>query len=254
MPPRDDAPRMRSLDGDAVVITGASSGIGEAIAHRLADAGATVVLGARRLERLESIADDLADDYGADALTVETDVTDRDQVDALVDAAVSEFGGLDALVNNAGVGLGGDVESMDDDAYHTMTDVNVDGMFYATRAALPHLREREGTLVFLGSFAGHHPRPGNPVYAATKWWTRGFAHSLEGQVGPDGVAVSVINPSEVRTEFGDEEGEAFEERFEEGDVTDPATIAEAVEFALAREAPDTVSELNLYRRDKFAEF
>ena len=245
---------MRSLDGDTAVITGASSGIGEAIAHRLADDGANVVLGARRVEKLDRIAGDLADEYDADALTVATDVTDREQVDALVDAAVSEFGTLDALVNNAGVGLGGEVESMDDEAYHTMTDVNVDGMFYATRAALPHVRESRGTVVFIGSFAGHYPRPGNPVYAATKWWTRGFAHSLEGQVGADGVAVSVINPSEVRTEFGDEEGEAFEERFEEGDVTDPATVAEAVGFALAREVPDTVSEIDLYRRDKFADF
>ncbi|ESP88097.1 SDR family oxidoreductase [Candidatus Halobonum tyrrellensis] len=245
---------MRSLDGETAVVTGASSGIGEAIAHHLAEAGANVVLGARRLDQLDRIAADLAAEYGAAALPVETDVTDREQVDALVDAAVSEFGALDALVNNAGVGLGGEVESMDDDDYHTMTDVNVDGMFYATRAALPHVRETQGTLVFIGSFAGHHPRPGNPVYAATKWWTRGFAHSLEGQVGDDGVAVSVINPSEVRTEFGGEDGEAFEDRFEPGDVTDPAAVAEAVGFALAREAPDTVSELNLYRRDKFAEF
>ncbi|WP_435147885.1 SDR family oxidoreductase [Halobaculum sp. P14] len=245
---------MQDIDGDTVVITGASSGIGAATARSLADAGANLVLGARRAERLEALAADLEAEYGVSASAAPTDVTEREQVDALVEAAVEQHGGVDALVNNAGVGLEGDVESMSDDDFHTMMDVNTDGMFFATRAALPHLRESEGTLVFLGSFAGQYPRPGNPVYAATKWWTRGFAHSLEGVVGEDGVAVTVVNPTEVRTEFASEQGAAFEEQYGEDEATSPDAIADAIRFSLQQDATDTVSELNLYRRDKFAGF
>lgn len=245
---------MQSIDGHTVVITGASAGIGKSTAHVLADAGADLVLGARREERLADVADDLRSEHGVDATPVRTDVTDRDQVDRLVETAVSEHGSLHALVNNAGIGLEGDVETMDVDSYHRMMDVNTDGMFHATQAALPHLRETDGVLVFVASFAGQYPRPMNPVYAATKWWTRGFAHSLEGQVGEDGVAVSVVNPSEVRTEFGAERGTPSEERYDEGEVTEPEAVAEAIRFTLQQEAVDTVSELNLYRRDKFEHF
>ncbi|ELZ46998.1 oxidoreductase (short-chain dehydrogenase family) protein [Halorubrum coriense DSM 10284] len=96
---------------------------------------------------------------------------------------------------------------MTDEEYAAMRETNVDGAFFLTRAALPHLTESEGSLVAVGGFAGEYPRSFNPVYAATKWWVRGFAHSVAAQVGDDGVAVSVINPSEVRTEFGSEDGE-----------------------------------------------
>ena len=245
---------MHSLDGDTVVLTGASSGIGAATARTLAAAGATPVLGARRLDRLEELAVELEADHGVDALPVRTDVTERDQVEDLLGAALDEFGSIDALVNNAGVGLGGEVAELSDEEYRTMMEVNVDGAFYATRAALPHLRERRGTVVFVGSFAGQYPRPGNPVYAATKWCVRGFAHSLAGQVGDDGVGVSVVNPTEVRTEFAGEQGDPFEERFDSGEVTDPEAVAEAIRFALGQEGTDAVNELDLYRRDKFTHF
>ena len=244
---------MQSIDGDTAVITGASAGIGEATARVLAREGVDLVLGARRLEQLEALAAELREE-GVAATPVETDVTEREQVDALVETAIEEHGALHALVNNAGIGLEGDVESLSDEEYHTMMDVNTDGMFYAARAALPHLRETEGTLVFVASFAGQYPRPANPIYAATKWWTRGFAHSLEGQVGGDGVGISVVNPTEVRTEFGSERGAPSEERYDPGEVTEPSAIAEGIRFALQQEGVDTVSELNLYRKDKFEHF
>jgi hypothetical protein len=116
---------------------------------------------------------------------------------------------------------------------------------------LPHLKASDGNLVFVGSFAGQYPRPFNPVYAATKWWVRGFAHSVEADVGEDGVGVSVVNPSEVRTEFGSTYGESFEERFDPGEVTEPDEIADAILFC-AKQDRSTVSELDLYRRDKFS--
>ncbi|WP_122090028.1 SDR family oxidoreductase [Halalkalicoccus subterraneus] len=241
-----------SLEGRTALLTGASSGIGTAAAHALAREGVDLALAARREERLNDLADDLAE-YGIETLVVPTDVRDEESVEAMVDETVERFGGLDVLLNNAGLGRGGAVESLSTEDYRLMQDTNVDGMFFATRAALPHLKESEGNLIFIGSFAGHFPRPSNPVYAATKWWTRGFAHSVQASVGDEDVAVSVINPSEVRTEFGSASGESFEERFGEGEVTEPEEIADAVVFA-AGQQNSTVSELDLYRRDKFENF
>lgn len=241
-----------TLDGEAAIVTGASSGIGEATAHALAERGSNVALAARREERLEAIAEDLRDEYGVEAQAVPTDIREEAAVDALVETTVERFGGLDILVNNAGLGRGSDVAGMTTEAYRTMMETNVDGVFFATRAALPHLEESAGTLVYVGSFAGQYPRPFNPVYAATKWWLRGFARSVEASVGGDGVAVTVVNPSEVRTEFGAEMGEPFAERFEEGEVLEPREVADAIAFAVTQ--PSTVSELDLYRRDKLEFF
>jgi NADP-dependent 3-hydroxy acid dehydrogenase YdfG len=244
--------RRSSLDGDTAVVTGASAGIGRATAHAFAREGANVVLAARSEDRLDDLAATVREEYDTAALVVPTDVTDEDAVAALIDATVEEFGGLDVLVNNAGLARGGPIEDMSTDQYRTMMDTNVDGMFFAARAAIPHLRESSGTMVFLGSFAGEYPRPSNPVYAASKWWTRGFAKSLSAQVGDD-FAVTVVNPSEVRTEFGDEEGTPFEERFDEGEASEPAEIAEAIVFA-AKQSPSMAPEIDLYRRDKFEMF
>jgi len=239
-----------TLRDSVAIVTGASSGIGEETAHALASEGADVALAARRRERLEAVADDLESDYGVEALVVPTDVREEDQVEAMVEETVEAFGRLDVLVNNVGLGVGSDVEDLSTEDYRLMMETNADGYFFATRAAIPHLRETEGNLVFVGSFAGQYPRPFNPVYAATKWWVRGFAHSVEGQVGPDGVGVSVVNPTEVRTEFGSESGETFEERFDPGEVTEPEEIAEAIAFAASQDS-STVHEIDLYRRDKF---
>jgi NADP-dependent 3-hydroxy acid dehydrogenase YdfG len=239
-----------SLEGSSTVVTGASSGIGEATAHEFAGEGARVALAARSEDRLASIATDLEDEYGVETLVVPTDVRDEAAVDALIEGVVGEWGGLDVLVNNAGLGRGGDVADLSTEDYRAMMDTNVDGVFYATRAALPHLSESSGNLIFVGSFAGQYPRPGNPVYAATKWWVRGFAHSVEAQAGPDGIGVTVVNPTEVRTDFGGDEGESFAERFEPGEVSEPEEIADAIGFA-ATQDHSTVHEIDVYRRDKF---
>jgi NADP-dependent 3-hydroxy acid dehydrogenase YdfG len=239
------------LAGNVGIITGASSGIGSETAHALARDGADVVLAARREEELKELAGDIETAHGTETLVVPTDVTDEAAVEELIETTIGEFGGLDVLVNNAGLTRGGSVADLSTEEYRTMMDVNVDGCFFTTRAALPHLTESQGNLIFLGSFAGQYPRPSNPVYAATKWWLRGFAHSVEAAAGEDGVAVTVINPSEVRTEFGDDE--SFEAQFDEGEVTEPDEIAEAIAFAASQDR-STVSELDLYRRDKFSGF
>ncbi len=242
-----------SLGGQTAIITGASAGIGQATAHALAREGVDVVLAARREDRLNRIATAVSEEYGVDTAAVPTDVTNEDAVMALVEATVERFGGPDIVVNNAGVARGSAVEDLTTEDYRTMMSVNCDGMFFLTRETLPYLRESGGTLVYLGSFAGKYPRPFNPVYAATKWWTRGFAKSVAAQVGGDDVAVTVINPSEVRTEFGASYGESFAERFEKGEATEPAEVAEAVVFA-AQQGPSMANELDIYRRDKFELF
>ena len=246
----------QSLDGKTAVVTGASSGIGAATATALAREGANVVIAARREERLDALASDLEAAHDVEVAPVPTDVTDEAAVAALVDAAVKTYGTLDVLVNNAGVARGSDVADMATADYRTMMSVNCDGMFHATREALPHLRESDGTLVFIGSFAGQYPRPFNPVYAATKWWTRGFAKSVSAQVGDD-CAVTVINPAAVRTEFTVESEtddaefatDPFEEQFAPGEAIEPEEVAEAVVF-VATQSPSMVSELDLYDREK----
>jgi NADP-dependent 3-hydroxy acid dehydrogenase YdfG len=240
------------LQGETAVITGASSGIGRETARALAADGANVVLAARSEQRLQDLADELEDDDST-AVAVPTDVRDESAVNALIEETVDTFGGVDILVNNAGLARGSDIAEMETEEYRNMMDTNVDGVFFTTGAALPHLIESEGHLVFLGSFAGQYPRPFNPVYAATKWAVRGFALSVEASVGPEGVAVTVVNPSEVRTEFGSELGESFEERFEPGEVTEPEEIADAIRFAV-RQDRSTASEIDIYRRDKLGFF
>ncbi|MFC7229073.1 SDR family oxidoreductase [Salinirubellus salinus] len=236
------------LSAQTAVVTGASSGIGRETARVLAREGANVVLAARREERLHEVADDLEAAHDAETLVVPTDVRDEDAVADLVDAAAAQFGDLDVVVANAGLARGSDVESMTSEAYRAMQDTNTDGVFFLTRAAIPYLKESGGHLIYVGSYAGEYPRPYNPVYAATKWWLRGFAKSVSGQVGEDDVGVTVVNPAAVRTEF-DLDGTSQAERFAPGEVVEPAEVAEAIAFA-AEQSPSMVHELSLYERDK----
>ncbi|RQG91079.1 SDR family oxidoreductase [Natrarchaeobius chitinivorans] len=242
----------RRLEDQVAIVTGASSGIGAATARAFAAEGANVVLAARSEDRLVELADELEGEFDADALAVPTNVRAEDEVDALIDETVDAFGGIDVLVNNAGLSRGGDVETMSTDEYETMQETNVDGVFYATRAAIPHVRERDGHVIFVGSFAGKYPRSFNPVYAASKWWVRGFAKSVAAQVGDAGVGVSVVNPAEVRSEFETTSGSTFAEAFDEGEVSEPEEVAEVIAFAAGQEH-SSVSEIDVNRRDKFAD-
>jgi len=241
-----------AVDGQTAIVTGASSGIGAATCRALAAAGATVVLAARSEDRLRELAGEIEADHGVDTLVVPTDIREETAVDTLIDKTVAEFGGIDILVNNAGLARGSDVETMSTAAYEAMQKTNIDGMFYATRAAIPHVRERDGHLIFLGSFAGQYPRSYNAVYAASKWWTRGFAKSVAAQVGDDGVGVTVVNPGAVRTEFESADGQAFEDVFEEGEASEPEEVAEAIVFAASRDG-SSVSEIDINNRSKFAD-
>ena len=243
------------LEGRTALVTGASSGIGRETAVALAKNGANISIAARRKKRLKDIADGIKKSYDVRTLVVPTDVRDMKQVERMVKKTVNQFGGLDIMVNNAGItigGTGGKVEKLTTEQYRAMMETNVDGIFFATRAALPYLRESKGNLIFIGSIAGQYPRPHNPVYAATKWWTRGFALSVAASEGRAGVSVTVINPSEVRTEFGPKKGQRQKDKFEGGEVTEPEEIAAAVVFA-ASQKNSTLSEIDIYRRDKLAD-
>lgn len=243
-----------TLEESVAIITGSSSGIGWTTARALAEEGASVVLAARREQRLKELSEAIEAETPGSALVVPTDVMDRSEVEHLVDQTVTTFNRLDIVVNNAGVGRPGDVEQMSDEDYHTVMDVNVTGIFYVTRASLPHLRKTHGNLIFLGSFYGKHPFPSNPLYAATKWWIRGFALSLQGQVGKDNIAITVVHPSEVRTEWGANYQEApSKDRYEAGTVTEPEDVADVILVAVKQEPPNTITEIDVVRRDKLSD-
>ena len=242
---------MVNLENATAIVTGASSGIGAATVRSLAAGGANVVLAARREDQLNQIANDVEKEYDGSTAVVPTDVSEESACVDLIVETVEEYGNIDVLVNNAGLGLGSDVADLSSSDYRTMMSVNVDGCFYTTRAAIPHLAD-DGHLIYVGSFAGQYPRPSNPVYAATKWWVRGFALSVAAQYGDDGIAVTVINPAEVRSEFGSEEGDPFRERFEPGAASEPEEVAAAIAYA-AETGHSVPVEIDLYRRDKLAD-
>jgi len=238
----------KSLKGQRAMVTGASSGIGRETARMLAEEGADVALAARSEDELEAMATSIEAENNVDALVVPTDVTDEEQVSQMIESTVAAFGGLDIVVNNAGVGRRGPIEEMSTEDYRAVMGVNVDGMFFVTREAVPHLLQSEGTLVFVGSGAGKGPRSKYPVYAASKWWTRGFAQSVAGQVGGDDVAVSVVNPGNTRTGFGSEYRESNREQHGVGDALEPADIADAIVFTASQDSPSVVSELDVKMR------
>jgi hypothetical protein len=244
-------------DRPVALLTGAGRGIGAATARRLAEAGHDLVLAARTEDEIDTVAESVRAATGAAALAVPTDVADADAVSALVEAALERFGRLDAVVVNAGTGEPRDVpvDELPLAAYRQVIATNVDGVFHTVRAVLPPLRESAGTLVFLGSYKGCHPSTSTPVYAASKWWLRGFAKSLSGRVGTEGVAVSVINPTGVPTEFGrDLRKRTNADRLDPDAELSATTVADAVVYAVEVPPPGTVAELNLFRRDSYSRF
>lgn len=240
------------LDNTRALVTGASSGIGRATALALSREGATVAVAARRADKLEALADEIRA-KGTGSLVVPTDVTSEQEVRTMVEETVAEFDGVDAIVVNAGVGRQAEIETMSTEDYRDVMAVNADGTFFTTREGLPYLRESSGHLVFVGSIAGKRPYPIDPVYGATKWWMRGFAVSVAAQVGDDDVAVSVINPTGVRTPFDAKYREPNTDRFPPGTRPEPEDIAEAIVFAIQQEPPNTIHELDFYVRDEFVD-
>lgn len=189
------------IEGKVIVITGASSGLGEATARLLASQGASVGLGARRVDRLQALADDLTGS-GGQAFALPTDVTDYDQVKRLVDAAVQTYGRVDVMINNAGLMPHSPLERLKIDDWNQMIDVNLKGVLYGIAAALPYMKEQKaGHIINVSSVAGHKVRPGGVVYAATKHAVRALSEGLRMEVKPYNIRTTVISPGAVATDL-----------------------------------------------------
>jgi len=234
---------MTTLAGKTAVVTGASSGIGEATARLLAAEGCNLVLAARREDRLNALAAKL----GEGALAAPTDVTDPAACAALVARTVERFGSLDILVNNAGIGLYGSIPDGDPDDWRKMFDVNVLAVLYSTRAAVRHMLARgSGDVVFVSSLAGRRvPAPDGTVYAATKHAIMAVAEGLRQDVHDKGIRVINVEPGLVRTEFPESSYPDAEEYYaQKGFVPlEAEDVAAAVLYAVSQPARVSVNEV-----------
>lgn len=190
---------MENIQGKVVVITGASSGLGEAAARQLVQQGAKVALGARRLERLQALAKEL----GADnASAFRVDVTDRAQVDEFVAHAVAHFGRIDVMLNNAGIMPLSPLEMLRCEEWSRCIDVNIKGVLWGIAAALPHFKQQQGgQFINVSSVAGHKVLEGGAIYSATKYAVRVISESLRQEVKPYNIRTTVISPGAVATEL-----------------------------------------------------
>ena len=236
-----------NIEGKVVVITGASSGLGEATARLLAAQGASVVLGARRIDRLKVLADELSR-RGGKALAVPTDVVQCDQVKRLVDAAVQTYRRIDVMINNAGLMPQALLERLKIDEWNRMIDVNIKGVLYGIAAALPHMKQQKaGHFINVSSVAGHRVGPGFAVYAATKYAVRALSEGLRQEVKPYNIRTTVISPGAVATELPNtvtdpQAAERIRKFYAE--VAIPAeSFARAVAFAMSQPEEVDVNEI-----------
>ncbi len=191
----------KTFQDKAIIVTGASSGIGRALARRLADQGAWIALAARDAQRLDALAGECRQ-RGGKAVAVPTDVTDEARCKTLIERAVAEFGRLDMLINNAGIGATGLLEELPDlTVFRQVMDVNFYGTVYCTYYAVKHLKQTQGRIVNISSLGGKSPLPYNTNYIASKYAVHGFSDSLRMELAKAGVSITVICPSWVVTEF-----------------------------------------------------
>lgn len=233
--------RGMDLTERVVLVTGASSGIGRATAIALADEGARVAVAARSTGKLAALADEI-ETTGGEALVCTTDVTDGEQVGAAVDATRDAFGGLDVLVNSAGVGHWGreGVADGDLEAWRTEIAVNLVGVMNATKcAATVMLEQGSGHLVNVSSLSGQFPTPDFPGYAASKWGLTGFTQSVLYDLRDAGIRVTLVEPGEVDTPMQPEEAR------EAGNFLAPEDVADAIRYAVTRPARVMVSEIEV---------
>jgi NADP-dependent 3-hydroxy acid dehydrogenase YdfG len=241
------------LDGTVALVTGASSGIGEATARALADQGAAVALVARRRERLEGITESIRSGGGT-ALVVDADITGKDAAQEAVQRTVEQLGRLDTVVNNAGLMLIGPFAQAPADEWDRMLSINVQGLLYVTQAALPHLvraaedaPRRVADIVNISSTAGRVAGAGNAVYSLTKSGVVALTESLRKELLAQRVRVSVVEPGTVDTELGThvraELQEAIERQTQGMEKLRPEDIADAVAYVVTRDRRVAVNEM-----------
>ena len=253
----------RRLDTTVALVTGASSGIGEAAARALAAEGSAVALVARRKDRLDALAAELADadadadpdaDGGGRVLAIEADITDQDQAVAAVKRTVAELGRLDTVVNNAGVMLLGPIVDAPTDEWDRMVSLNLQGLLYVAHAALPHLLDaaetsprRVADLVNVSSVAGRVARSGAGVYNLTKHGVGAFSESLRQEVTSRHVRVSLVEPGAVATELAThlrpEARERHRERFGDLEILRSRDIADAITYIVTRPRHVAINEI-----------
>jgi NADP-dependent 3-hydroxy acid dehydrogenase YdfG len=239
-----------SLNDTVALVTGASSGIGEATALKLSSLGAKVALVARRADRLHALAERISDS----ALVIEADVTDQSAAAAAVQRTVDELGRLDTLINNAGVMLLGPIENAPLQEWETMVSVNVRGLLYCAHAALPHLLKsaddaprQVADLVNISSVAGRVPRLGSGVYNLTKHGVGAFSESLRQEVTQRHVRVSLVEPGATATELAShnraEVQEQMSKRFSSMELMHAEDIADAIAYIVTRPRRVAINEV-----------
>lgn len=242
-----------NIKGKVIVITGASSGLGEAAAKHLSAQGATVVLGARRIDRINALAQEMTN-KGGKAFAMATDVTKMEQVKALVDAAVKNFGRIDVIINNAGLMPQSTLNRYRIDDWNNMIDVNIKGVLYGIAAALPYMeQQKSGHIINVSSVAGHKVRPGGVVYSATKHAVRVISEGLRQEVKQFNIRTTIISPGAVDTELPNsitEPDVASNMKKFYADTAIPAdSFARVVAFAISQPEDMDINEI-LYRPTK----
>jgi NADP-dependent 3-hydroxy acid dehydrogenase YdfG len=241
------------LTGSVALVTGASSGIGEATARALAREGAAVALAARRKDRLDELAREI-ERRGGRALAIETDVTDREQAEAAVERTVAELGRLDTVINNAGVMLLGPMLDAPVEEWDRMIALNLQGLLYVTHAALPHLLQaaageprRVADLVNISSVAGRVARSGSGVYNLTKHGVGAASESLRQELATRHVRVSLVEPGAVNTELSthvrEEVREQMMQRFGGIERLQAEEIADAILYIVTRSRHVAINEV-----------
>ncbi|PLT35402.1 SDR family oxidoreductase [Bacillus sp. V5-8f] len=236
---------MFQLKEKVVVITGASSGIGEAIALEAAKQEAKVVIAARRIEKLQDLASVIEQETGQKALVVETDVTVKSSVENLIEKSKAEFGKVDVLINNAGVMLLSFLKNDQVDQWERMVDVNIKGVLFGIHAVLPSMvAQGHGQIINVSSVAGHEVFPSSTVYSATKYAVRALSIGMEKELAKAGIRVTNISPGAVSTELAHHITDPdvlnmFQNRAEGMQTLEAKDIAEAVVYAMTQ--PDHVN-------------
>ncbi|GGE52259.1 oxidoreductase [Agaricicola taiwanensis] len=235
---------MSGIEGKVIAITGASSGIGEATARVLAEAGGKIVIGARRTERLEKLADEIATRGGAVRLR-RLDVTDRADVEAFAGFARAEFGRLDVIINNAGVMPLSPMAALKVDEWDRMVDVNIKGVLYGIAAALPLMKAQgSGHIVNVASIGAHQVSPTAAVYCATKFAVRAISDGLRQE--EDRLRVTVISPGVTTSELAEtitDESARDAMRTYRAIAISPEAVAHAILYALSQPEEVDVSEI-----------
>ena len=238
---------MSNIQGKVVVITGASSGLGEATARHLASKGASVFLGARRMDRLQTVVADIQR-AGGQAAAMQVDVTRRAEVDAFVQAATEKFGRMDVLVNNAGLMALAPIEKTLVDEWDRMVDINIKGVLYGIAAALPvFARQKGGHIINIASVAGHKVSMGGAVYCATKHAVRAISEGIRQEV--DGIRTTIISPGAVQSELplgiSDPDTAAHIKAFYRQQAIPADAVARAIAYAIEQPADVDINEILL---------